>query len=70
MLKQIFFINQNKWKSIQNRNVHMCLLGIYIYESKYGSKFDSICCILLIDPTKNIIKDNEQTSMNKWNTSL
>ena len=23
------------------------------------------CCILLIDPTKNMIKDNEQTSMNE-----
>ena len=29
------------------------------------------CCILLIDPTKNIIKDNERTSMNETkHTSL
>ena len=29
-----------------------------------------IGCILLIDPTKNIIKDNERTSMNERNTLL
>ena len=28
------------------------------------------CCILLIDPTKTILKDNERTSMNKRNTLL
>ena len=28
------------------------------------------CCILLIDPTKNLIKDNKRTSMNKQITLL
>ena len=29
-----------------------------------------VCCILLIEPIKNIIKDNERTSMNERNTLL
>ena len=35
-----------------------CIVGIYV-------SIPNICCILLIDPNKNIIKDNERTSINE-----
>ena len=45
---------------------HICITGMVLWWQQLAA----YCCILLIDPTQNIIKDNERTSMNERNTFL